>query len=162
MTTPDEPDGLQPEHLVEQGDLEGALLAVAASTRSLDGSVRTKIAWTRAGIVAAGLVGLFGTIVGAAGLHETRRANRARDERSVATCEQYNAQERRQASAEKAEWRNFIDVAVAQSTSPGAQRFAEAFVDGQNDLIDKAHQPRDCSPSGIDRYLEGTTTTAAR
>lgn len=110
------------------------------------------------GIIAGGAAGFYGQSV-----HNDQRAAAHRTAAArIASCEQDNGHAIDQRDADKAEIRRVTDALVESAADPGlAQLRAETFLrghkadhsDGYDALVDKEHPYRDCTPSGIAKYL---------
>lgn len=158
MTTTDS-DGT-PGELADSGDIAGALRSL---DRSLDGiGRRMDRKFGRNLMVMGVLVGVV--VVLAFSVWNTagsaRKAHNALSDyiaatqvARVASCENSNVSELKQAAAEKIESHDFVAGLIAGSTDPAVIARGAAFNATHDRLITGAHSLRDCSPAGIARFL---------
>lgn len=112
----------------------------------------------RAGAVAM-LVALVGVTVGIVGAHDRAVSTRDTNAKRVASCLQFNVQQRNQRDAEVAESHDFVAALVGTAGStPQAERLADSFNTNHDRLIRNSHADRDCTPAGIAKYLSTPTT----
>jgi len=110
--------------------------------------------WLKRSAAVALLAGFIGIGVGIGGIHAQNSTNANNKKARVASCLQYNRQQVQQAKAERDELRSLVDFA-----SPAKLRTAEQQLkilkleDIYDATVAKSHPPRDCSPSGISKYL---------
>ncbi len=110
----------------------------------------------RIAIACAFLVAGFGVLVGAWGIHEVRNANDERDTARLAACRQYNEQEQQGIDASTAQSHDALVQLTGLAVDIGVQ-LPPGFIDSYNERHDKlirmGHPLRDCTPAGIDKYL---------
>lgn len=128
--------------------LDGVHETLRLENEKRDKRIRTN----RWAIALALIVGIVGGIIGIVGINEIRKTNRERDESRVAACQQYNLQQDQGIAAEIAQSHDFVDAITA-----GRPDLAQVVIDynrRHDRLIREGHPKRDCSPQGIEEYLE--------
>lgn len=129
---------------------EGIREGIAEENRRRDKRIR----WTRNASILVALIAVVGIAVGTVGIKTAVDANHERDSARVASCLQFNLQQKAQAAAEIAESRDFVAALVKDAgNSPAAVASGKAFDRSHDSLIGDAHASRDCTPAGIARYL---------
>lgn len=135
--------------------IHGTLKALRADLDRDNKKRDQRIRLHRIAIVCAFLVAGFGIFVGAWGVHEVRNSNNERDKARVAACRQYNDQERQGIAAEIAQSHDLVE-ALAASSPVRNQAAVDAYNKNHDALIRMGHPLRDCSPVGIDKYLNAS------
>lgn len=129
---------------------EGIRAGIERENRRRDKKIKTNMF----AIAFALVVGVVGITVGGIGIKTAVDANHERDGARIASCIQYNLQQKAQAAAEIAESRDFVAALVEDAgNSPAAVASGKAFDRSHDSLIGDAHASRDCTPAGIARYL---------
>jgi hypothetical protein len=110
--------------------------------------------WNRrvaAGVAVLALVAIF---IGFRGWQAQQEARRDRDVRSVATCQQYNAQQHNEILAAAVHDAKLADLLSPRPRTPAEQAAVDAGLKTLHQASVDGHPDRDCSPAGIAAYLK--------
>lgn len=136
-------------------DLEGRLADLLHSTEGIREEIRIenikrdqRIRLSRILIFLVLAVAISATFVAFSARHDLHASLQRTAEARIASCQQYNQQQQTQIAAEKLEIRQ-----LTAQAKPGTERAVTRFLAGYDATVEKAHKPRDCTPSGIEKYL---------
>lgn len=145
--------------MTNEDPLLARLDGVQASIDGVREDLKHRIRTTRRAVVAALVVAVVGLAVGALGvraqINATNNTRRAR----VASCQQYNRQQKAQADAEVKQSEDFVTQLTKGSTDPRVADRVKSYNREHDRLIRRSHSSRDCTPAGIRAYLQSPATT---
>lgn len=144
------------------GSTKGIRDEMVIENRKRDTRIRTN----RYAVVLAGLAALIGCIVGIQGQKAAHKATHAvqiseqeRTERTLASCLQANvAADTAIKAADKHDIVLSNNLAPAPRTAKTQQR-VDVFLKQEHQSAVEGNPLRDCSPAGIEKFLQVTTTT---
>lgn len=126
---------------------------VNARLKDLKDSARTRTIVLVAAITVALAVAVVASGVGFKAANDLRTSKAATQRARVASCHQFNVQQKAQANAETVEIRAVVFAIVAGDRSAETTHRVEQFYLKYDRLIAESHPLRDCTAAGINRYL---------
>lgn len=156
-----------PGELADRGDIAGALRALDGSLKGIGRRMDRKFARNLT-VMAALLVVVVVLAFSVWNTHGDARhaSHAARNAKMalsdyiaqsqiarVASCQNSNMSELKQAAAEKLESHDFVAALIAGSSDPAVIARGVAFNLTHDRIITGAHSLRDCSPRGIAKFL---------
>ena len=158
----------QQNNVPPAGSLEQRLIALLESTEGIRSEIRVenvkrdkRIRTNQIAIIITSILGVIGISVGAAGFHSQQVANRNNAKARIASCLQYNQQQKDNAEIDIHDSHDLIALAIASNpkSKTANPKTIKKFEDRFNKVHDAsirfrhAQHYRDCSPAGIRKYL---------
>lgn len=152
----------------EQPSLEERLEVLLDSTEGIREQIRlendaseerfrvneTRLRTNRRAFIAALIAAFLALIVGGLGVKTARDANADRDSARIASCKQYNRQQKVQIEAETIQSHDLVNALARGISDPTRRAQQVALYNKTHDaIIAGGHPRRDCTPEGIRLYL---------